>query len=166
MVENSLAGDTSRISYISGVGAFPSATLFRSASNSHMRPAARKIWTEVISGEERRRKWEMTGDQLIPAVTTQDLKCVWKELRKRNAPDISVCSDLLARECKLTTANAMASAIRAMIIDLVIAQGLINEFTDGDDIQDVVFERAASVPLHNGVNGFDLESFVATLKRL
>jgi hypothetical protein len=74
----------------------------------------------------------------------------------------SVSLKLLAGLCD-PHANVLAVSSRAMLIEILLREGRLDRWRQGDSLTERVFEITASFPLPHGPEKFDLDALVAAL---
>lgn len=104
----------------------------------------------------------MRGDA-IPVVDAEDLRRVWAQMSVIGAPNTSICTELLSQQCTSASADVIAVALRALFIKIVLDEGLLENYQDGETLRAIVFEKAAILPLPTGLQAFDAEKFLETL---
>jgi len=105
----------------------------------------------------------------VPEVHADDLRRVWSFLASMQAADTkaqeganSVSLKLLAGLCD-PHANVLAVSFRAMLIEILLRQGRLGRWRQGDSLTDRVFEITASFPLPQGLEKADLDALIAAL---
>jgi hypothetical protein len=106
----------------------------------------------------------------VPGVRADDLRRVWSFLTSTQAPDTkakqgsttSVDLKLLADLCD-PHANVLAVWFRAALIEILLREGLLDRWWEGNSLTDRVFEITASFPLPHGPEKFDLDALIAAL---
>jgi hypothetical protein len=107
----------------------------------------------------------------VPAVRAEEVRRVWSFLASEQArhPRVhggavsSVSLKLLASLCD-PNANVLAVWFRAALVEILLQQGRLDRWREGDSLRDKVFEVAASFPLPRGLENADLDAFVAALE--
>ena len=107
----------------------------------------------------------------VLAVRVDDLRRVWSFLasEQARAPGVqggavsSVSLKLLAGLCD-PNANVLAVSFRAMLVEILLRQGRLDRWREGNSLRDKVFEVAASFPLPRGLENADLDAFVFALE--
>jgi len=96
-----------------------------------------------------------------------DLRRVWYFLAEQDrdphpggptSVDIKLLVDLCA-----PNANVLAVSFRAMLITLLLHQGRLDRWRDGNSLLERVFEVAANFPLPQGLENADVDAFIAAL---
>ena len=102
----------------------------------------------------------------VPAVKVDDVKRVWSALASERVRDArtSVSVRLLASLCDVN-ANVQAVSFRAMLVGVLLEQGRLDRWRDGNSLRDRVFEVAATFPLPQGPGSADPDAFVAALEQ-
>ena len=112
-------------------------------------------------------------EQPVPAVRADDVRRVWSFVASEQARDTrvqggttrSVSLKLLAGLCD-ANANVLAVWFRATLVDVLLQQGRLDRWREGNSLRDRVFEVAASFPLRRGQENADLDAFVAALEHV
>ena len=107
----------------------------------------------------------------VPAVRADDLRRVWSFLASERARDPrvhggavnSVSLKLLAGLCDVN-ANVLAVWFRAALVEILLQQGGLDRWREGNSLRDKVFEVAASFPLPRGLENADFDAFVFALE--
>lgn len=66
--------------------------------------------------------------------------------------------------CGLSCTDPIATWGRAALISMMLDTGKINDFVQNGSLSQVVFDAAARIPLPRGLEGFDCDAFIATLR--
>jgi hypothetical protein len=112
----------------------------------------------------------------IPTVEANDVKRVWSlmslsmaEMRadqsgtQTAAPTMGFSQSLLAQQCS-SGADVLAVYLRASLISMLLQQGFLEEWHEGNELREPVFWGASTFPLPNGLNNFNPDEFVTRLK--
>ena len=106
-------------------------------------------------------------EQSVPVVKAPDIKRVWSFLASERTPGtsapIGICMRLLANHCDADS-NVFAVCLRAMLVETLLQQGLLEEWRVGDGLRESVFEVAATIPLSRGLSDIDPKAFIAALQ--
>jgi hypothetical protein len=107
---------------------------------------------------------------LIPPVDPADLKRVWS-LMSRSRSEMpgqggtaSISTKLFVTEIEAGS-DVIAVSLRTTLIDALLAQGMLEEWREGEELRDIVFWNAATFPLANGLKEFDASEFMKKLKK-
>jgi hypothetical protein len=102
---------------------------------------------------------------VIPSVAEDDLRRLHQAsadmAKRRVGKDVMVSVDLMARICS-PDADLPAVWLRYTQLKLLIRQGVLTEWQDSADMDDAVYQVAATIPM-NGVQ-LDREAFVQRLR--
>jgi len=109
--------------------------------------------------------------QPVPPVRAGDVKRVWSLYASEQARDtrvqagaaFAVCQKLLVDLCD-ENANVLAVWCRATVVGALLREGRLERWRQGNGLRDEVFELAATFPIPRGLEGFDLDAFVAALR--
>lgn len=98
-----------------------------------------------------------------PDVDPGDLKSLWEFVRTglRPAESIGFAHDLLAKHCS-PGANVPAVMFRCQFIMLLMKQGLLAPWLDGDRPYEFLFQVFATYPVH--VGEFDTENLLQHIR--
>ena len=101
-------------------------------------------------------------------VNADDLKRVWHLIHNVSAigrePSSGIDARLITLHCE-PGADAPAVFFRAALLQYLFQEGLLDDWRDGDELTDPVFQLGASFPIEQGVQGFDPASFIKSLPR-
>ncbi len=107
----------------------------------------------------------------IPTVNPGDLRGVWELMSKIRAeflgnrqPEpglIGIDISLLAQACS-PEANLLALWARGALLGILVDQGLLTSWQDGTQLDDAVFEVAATFPIP-GLDRFDADALLQQL---
>jgi hypothetical protein len=111
----------------------------------------------------------LSSGKPVPAVDASDMKRVW-ELTSE-APDsqtaalgaVSWDARLIAGQCS-QGADPLAVFFRVTLLRLLLENGLLDEWLDGDRPDHIVFETLAAFPLPEGFQGFRPDEFIESLR--
>jgi hypothetical protein len=106
----------------------------------------------------------------VPPVNVDDLKRVWCAIRDitgalHHDPGQSVGIDprLLEPYCE-PGADVTAVSVRASLLRAFLQSGLLDEFREGDELRDNVFQVAAVFPMELGKERFKFPEFIERLR--
>lgn len=103
----------------------------------------------------------------VPSVSTDDVRRVWVFIvgtqHQSSIPNISFDVRLIAQQCS-PGANALAVFFRTALLQLLLKEGMLNDWREGDELRDIVFDAVAAFPLQKGIQGFDPNAFVSRLR--
>ena len=109
------------------------------------------------------------GNSEVPTVKADDVKCLWKlwgslNMRTPSSTAFGIDERVLAAACP-DCADISAACARTMLLHLLFVQGLLTKWQDPEGIfLDVVFERMAAHPLPDGLERFDFNAFLESLR--
>jgi hypothetical protein len=98
----------------------------------------------------------------VPAVRADDVGRVWCFLASEQAPGRSVSEKLLAGLCD-SNADVLAVWFRATLVEILLQQGRLDRWREGNSLHVKVFEVAAGFPFPKGPGNADPDAFVAAL---
>jgi len=111
----------------------------------------------------------------LPQVSADDLRRVWHLTRTlkaeacqatgKEASSVGIDARLIAGQCQ-PGADFQAVFFRGSVLQYMVQEGLLDEWTEGDTLKDSVFEVAASFQMKLGDRGFDPEAFIGRLRDL
>ena len=112
----------------------------------------------------------------IPPVDADDLRRVWSfisisrkgvptdsEAAGKANPALGLNMSVLAQQCHSSKADVLAVYFRSLLIDLLLEQGLLEQWREGDKLRAIIFAGLAEVPLPRGLESFKAKEFVASL---
>jgi hypothetical protein len=110
----------------------------------------------------------------VPPVNVDDLKRVWYATRdimrachitEDHVPGQSVGNDphLLEPYCE-PGADVSAVSARVFLLRVFLQTGLLDEFREGNELRDTVFQVAAVFPMELGKERFKLPEFIERLR--
>jgi len=106
----------------------------------------------------------------MAAVDPSDLKRVWRLFLDTaasrpadEASTIGISAKLIAQECS-SGADVLAVSVRTALLQTMVKQELLNDWRQGHELRDAVFNTAAAFPLQNGIESFDPNAFVERLR--
>ncbi len=111
----------------------------------------------------------------LPPADPDDLKRVWRfsqtktdELRAHAGADaekgcIGIDGRLVLEQCS-PGADVQAVFFRAQILQFLLGRGFLDEWREGGDLRDIVFQVAASFPITLGDQGFDVQGLIDRLR--
>jgi hypothetical protein len=114
----------------------------------------------------------LTAGGPIPTVNPGDLRRVWELTRETQTqflenrepeaggpqPAVGICVSVLAQVCS-PEANVLAVWARSALLGILVDQGLLPSWQRGAELDDAVFDTAATCPLDR----FDPEAFLQQL---
>jgi hypothetical protein len=105
----------------------------------------------------------------LPPVNADDLRRVWAlvlSVRADSKPGtlVSIAAPVYKQQCSPGT-DVNAVVFRAGLLQFMFQQGLLDDWRDGDELTDSVFQVCASLPMEKGVEGFNPADFIARLRR-
>jgi hypothetical protein len=117
---------------------------------------------------------KLESDTPLCPVSAEDLKRVCQLIQKaralapRTTPEgeplsLGIDHRAVAAECG-PDADPQSVFFRAALLLQLSELGLFDEWRDGDDLANRVFEAAAAFPMEQGVQGFDPDRFIETLR--
>jgi hypothetical protein len=71
---------------------------------------------------------------------------------------------LFAKEIEAGS-DVIAVWLRATLIDALLAQGMLEQWREGEELRDIVFWDTATFPLANGLKEFDASEFIGRLRK-
>jgi hypothetical protein len=98
----------------------------------------------------------------VPVVRADDVRRVWSFLASEQGPGRSVSLKLLAGMCDLN-ADVLAVWFRATFVEILLHQGLLERWREGNSLRGKVFEVAAGIPFPHGPGNADPDAFVSAL---
>jgi hypothetical protein len=69
----------------------------------------------------------------------------------------------IAQICHSETADNFAVWARTALLEILFQEGRLDKWREHDNLNEKLFEVAASFPLPQGLNGFDAQDFLASL---
>lgn len=119
-------------------------------------------------------KARLESDTPLCPVSAEDLKRVCHLIQKecalapRTTPEgeplsLGIDARAIAAECG-PDADARSVFFRAALLLSLSESGLLHDWRDGYELANRVFEVGAAFPLDQGVQGFDPDRFVETLR--
>jgi hypothetical protein len=70
---------------------------------------------------------------------------------------------LLAQQCS-AGADVLAVFWRTSLVNIMVQQGVLDEWREGNELREPVFWGAATFPLPNGLNHFEVAEFIGKLR--
>jgi len=124
----------------------------------------------VIMGRAMTNLRSLTPRTPMAAVDPSDLKRVWRLFLDTaasrpadEASTIGISAKLIAQECS-SGADVLAVSVRTALLQTMVKQELLNDWRQGHELRDAVFNTAAAFPLQNGIESFDPNAFVERLR--
>ena len=111
----------------------------------------------------------LESDTPLRPVNQADLKRVWeliqssKDVARAPGIGVGIDSEMIAQQCQPGT-DARAAFFRAALLEYLFQSGLLNDWRDGNEPANAVFQAAAIFPMEQGVQGFDPTAFVERLR--
>ena len=113
-----------------------------------------------------------SGTPLLP-VNADDLKRVWYMIQRVTkdlttevrAQGVGIGAELIAEQCEVD-ADVPAVFIRAVLVQHLFQAGLLDNWREGNEPSDPVFQVGATCPMEQGVQGFDPAAFIERLHAL
>jgi len=103
-------------------------------------------------------------DTPIPSVDPLDLQIFWA-VQSCHSDNVGVgyTTSAIFTACKSPTADPIAIWARSIFIHMLVKQGLLDKWRDGQEIQKVVFDAVAAYPMPNGLRQADPTGLIITL---
>jgi hypothetical protein len=108
----------------------------------------------------------------LPPVNAEDLKRVWRLIQQVaiDRPDArgaqggaSIHLRLITEQCE-AGADVFAVFFRASILQHLLQKGLLDKWSDGNELGDSVFHAGASCPMEMGDLALDPEAFIERVR--
>jgi hypothetical protein len=92
---------------------------------------------------------------------------IWEAVGGRQATEgegsVGFDAGLIAQQCS-SGAEVFAVFFRTALLQLLLRQGMLDDWREGDEFRDTVFGAAATFPLQHGIESFDPEAFIERLR--
>lgn len=103
----------------------------------------------------------------VAAVDPNDLKRVWHLFLDTDrvrpagaaASTIGISAKLIAQQCS-PGADVLAVSFRTALLQGLLREGMLDDWRDGNELRDTVFDAAATFPLQNGIESFNPNAFI------
>lgn len=102
-------------------------------------------------------------DGNIPPVSSIDLQRLWSLQSQYPGDSVSYSTKAILQVCESEAADPIAVGARTTLIRILLRQGVLENWLEGDGLSKVVFEAAATFPLPTGLQGLRPSEFVALL---
>jgi len=111
----------------------------------------------------------LSSGKAAPVVDASDMKRVWE--LTANAPGVATRAPgsvgwdvrLVAGQCS-HGADPVAVFFRVTLLRLLLENGLLDEWNDGNRLNDLVFETLAAFPVPEGFQGYRPDEFIEKLR--
>jgi hypothetical protein len=104
----------------------------------------------------------------LVAVDTEAMIRMWRFLESQlqtGAPSGPVGYDIrLIQDQVGPGSDAISVFFRTALLKSLFQQGLLDEWREGPELRQVVFDVAACYPMENGVGGFDADAFLNEIR--
>ena len=108
----------------------------------------------------------LESDTPLRSVNAHDLKRVWALLRNVIADHgvgVGIAAGMISQQCE-PGADVIAVFFRAALLRYLFESGYLDDWREGNDPTDTVFQVAAVFPMETGVQGFDPAAFIERLR--
>src|ERR1700676_5420132 len=102
-------------------------------------------------------------DGNIPAVSSIDIQRFWSLRSQHPGDSASYSTKAILQVCESESADPIAVGARTMLLDILLEQGVLENWRENDALRKVVFDTAAVFPLPTGLQGLNPSEFVALL---
>jgi hypothetical protein len=102
----------------------------------------------------------------LPSVNADDLKRVWTLIQKAIADHglgIGIDMGFVSQQCD-PGADVNAVFFRAVLLKHMFQSGLLDDWREGSEPANLVFQVGAVFPIEQGVQGFDPADFMKRLR--